>query len=256
MMKGVSMLRVVAFLLLAVSPVAAMAAPVDVSVGADVSSGRYGSQSTTVIFNAPLRVSTRVAGFEVAASIPYMDIRTPGIVFSGIDATPVVMSPDLGGPTRHFRGIADPTLSVSRTFAVSGIDLTPTARIKVPVRGSTAVSTGRVDGSASVEASVPVGPARAFASVSYRWFGDTPAWTIRDGLATSVGVSVPVGKASAAVSWDYARSTSRFVGDVNEVVAVVDAPVSDRFRIGVFATAGLTSGAPAVGTGLRLTVRI
>lgn len=239
----------------ALTAAAPVAAQTTVTTGADVSVGDYGSSRDTTILTAPLTIRQRSGPVEIAVTVPYMRIETPGVVFSGIDGTPVVMSPDLGGPRRVHEGIGDRTASLSYTQRLpSDFFLRATGRVKVPVGGARAVSTGKVDWSVSGEVSRSFKGITPFASLTYRHFGDVPAWNIRDGFAASVGASANVLGGSFAASWDWAKSTSPFLPDVQEIVAVYDAPIASKVRLGAFATVGLTKGAADYGTGLRLTI--
>lgn len=232
-------------------------AEVLISAGVNASSGQYGSRRDTTMITAPVQVRWTDGAASLSVVVPFVTIRSPGVVFSGLDGTPIVMLPDAGGPSRRYSDLGDATLSAGYAFVLpSDFRLTATGRVKVPFQGRTSVSTGKTDWLVGAEVSKAFGPVTPFASVSYRVFGDTSVWNIRDGIATSVGASVPLGGGAVAVSYDHARSTSRFVNDVHEIVAAYDAPVSSRFRISVFGSAGLSSGAPSAGAGLRLTARL
>lgn len=233
----------------------ALAQDVTVVAGGGVSSGEYGSERDTTLGSASVGVRLTSGRTTVTASIPYVFIDSPGVVFSGFDGTPLVMLPDAGGSRISSDGIGDPTLSVSHDVPVGRVNMRGTARFKIPVQGLNRISTGQLDWSVGVEASMPMGGVTPFASVSYRGYGDPTGWTIRDGFAGSVGVSSQVGPGALAVSYDVARSTSRFVDDAHEILAAYDMPVSDRgMRLAAYGTVGLSDGAPGLEAGLRLTM--
>lgn len=235
----------------------AHAQELSVTAGGGYSSGDYGSSRSTRMANGSIGARWTSGGTTVTASIPYVAIDTPGVVLAGFDGTPLVMVADLGGRRRSHDGVGDPTFAVSQEVPVGSASLRGTWRIKVPVQGFNGVSTGKVDWSVSGEVSRPLGAVTPFVAVSYRVFGNPTSWTIRDGFAGSAGVSAPVGRGALAVSYEVARSPSDFVRNSHEIVGVYNLPVAkNRMRLGVFGTAGLSSGAPAAGGGLRLSVRI
>jgi len=253
MRRGI-FLAAVAASLVAVAPAAHAQLAVTTNVGA--STGDYGSNRSTDMVNASAGLRWTSDDTTVQVSLPYVSIRTPGVVFAGFDGTPLIMLPDAGGPKRRHSGIGDPTMSISQSTSIGSVRLTGTGRVKIQVQGFNDISTGKVDWSVGVQAAVPVGRITPFAAVSWRTFGDPVGWRIRDGIATSVGASARVGTGSVAVSWEHARSTSQFVRNADEIVGVYDTPVSGRLRLAAYGTAGVSSGAPSVGGGLRLSLRI
>lgn len=241
----------------AIVPASAMAQDITLTAGGGVSSGDYGSQRSTTMANGSVGARWSSGSTTVSASIPFVSIDSPGVVFSGFDGTPLVMLPDAGGRRRVSSGVGDPTFTVSHAVPVGGVTLRGTGRVKIPVQGFNDISTGKVDWSVSGEVSKTFGIITPFASLGYRAYGDPVGWEIRDGLSGSVGASAPVGRGALAVSFEMARSTSRFVDHAREFVAVYDMPVArDRMRLAAFGTVGVSDGAPGLGAGLRLSVRI
>lgn len=227
-------------------------AQVVLTAGGGISRGDFGSSRTSEMANASIGARWSSGDTTFQASIPYVAINTPGVVLTGFDGTPLIMLPDAGGPRRSNSGIGDPTFAASHAVSVGAVRVTGTGRVKVPVQGFNAISTGELDWSVGAQASIQAGRVSPFAAVTWRSFGNPDGWTIRDGIATSLGVSGRLGAGSAAVSWEHARSTSDFVSDADEIVAVYDAPVSDRMRLAAYGTVGLSDGAPGLGAGLRL----
>lgn len=254
-MRGIGLLAATATL--ALVPAAAGAQELEATAGGGWSTGDYGSARSTTLANASIGARWTSGGTTISGSIPFIAIDTPGVVFAGFDGTPLVMQPDLGGRRRTHSGVGDPTFAVSQQIPVGSVSLRGTWRIKVPVQGFNDVSTGKVDWSVSGEVSRPIGRVTPFSALSYRVFGDPTGWRIRDGFAGSVGASAPVGRGALAVSYEVARSTSDYVGDSHEIVGVYSIPVAnERMRLGIYGTAGLSSGAPGAGAGLRLSFRL
>ena len=233
---------------------AAPAAAQEISgtISGGVSKGDYGSSRDTKISNVAIGAKWTSGDTSVAISLPYVNIHSPGVVFSGFDSTPLVMIPDLGGKSFTRDGIGDPTITASHIVRTNAVDLTGTARVKIPVQSYNDISTGEVDWSVSGEISKDFAGITPFAAIGYRWFGNPELWNVKDGFSGSAGVSVLAGPGAAAVSYEFAESTSDFVGDSHEIVAVYDAPVGDTFRLATYGTVGLSDGAKDLGVGLRL----
>jgi hypothetical protein len=222
------------------------------NVSASVSRGDFGSARDTRMGNVAIGARWSSGDTTVQVNLPYVVIDSPGIVFAGFDGTPLVMVPDAGGRTFSRDGFGDPTLSVSHRLDMDSFEFLGTARVKVPVQEYNDISTGEFDWSLSGEVSREIGGVVPFVSVGYRWFGDPDLWEIEDGFSASAGVSAPLGAGAAAVSYEFAESTSAFVDDAHEIVVVYDAPVSDGFRLASFGTVGLSDGAADFGVGVRL----
>ena len=234
---------------------AAFAQDTSLNLSTGVSTGDYGSSRDTTMVNIAAGGRFSTDDFSVSVSIPYVIIDSPGVVFSGFDSTPLVMVPDLGGERFRREGIGDPTVTVAKDFGAGSFDLRATGRVKIPVQGYNDISTGEIDYSVSGEVSRSMGRFTPFASVGYRWFGDPDLWTIKDGFSASAGVAVPVGKGAAVVSYEFAETTSDFIYDSHEIVALYDAPITDNnLRLAAFGTVGLSSGARDFGAGLRLSL--
>ncbi|WP_298842864.1 hypothetical protein [uncultured Salinicola sp.] len=238
--------------LLAALPVAAQAQDITPSISGSVSRGDFGSDRDTRMGNVSIGARWSSDDTTVQVNLPYVVIDSPGVVFAGFDGTPLVMIPDAGGDSFSRDGFGDPTVSVSHRLDAGSFDFTGTARMKVPVQDYNDISTGEFDWSISGEVSKEVGGVVPFVSVGYRWFGDPELWEIEDGFSASAGVGAPVGGGAAAISYEFAESTSPFMDDAHEIVAVYDAPISDRFRLASFGTLGLSDGAPDFGVGIRL----
>lgn len=202
--------------------------------------------------NAGVRVSSGRTTFS--ATIPYLFVDSPGLVYSGFDGTPLVMLADTGGERRSWSSIGDPTFSLSHDIPMGQTSLRGAARIKIPVQGFNSISTGQLDWSVSAEISHKLGAITPFASLGYRSFGDTSAWRVRDGFSGSVGLGASLSEGAIAVSYEMAESTSDFVGDAHELVAVYDRSIGGRVRLALFGTIGLSDGAADGGGGVRVSL--
>lgn len=229
-----------------------MAQQVSGSVTGQVYEGDFGANRDTTWSSVVVGTRWTNDNTSIQITLPYIYVKSPGVVFSGFDGTPLVMLPDSGGPSTDRDGIGDPTVSVSQDISAGNFDLRTTGRVKIPVQDFGAVSTGEFDWSVSAEISRNFGQVTPFIGAGHRWYGDPSGWTIRDGFTGSAGLGFSVGEGAAAISYEFAETTSDFISDAHEIIAVYDAPVSDRFRIASFASVGLSEGAPDFGVGIRL----
>ena len=232
------------------SPV--MAQEVSGTLSGQVSEGDFGSDRDTTWASVVAGARWTSGDTSVQVTLPYIDVDSPGVVFSGFDGTPLVMLPDAGGARTDRSGVGDPTLSVSQDLAAGNFDLRATGRVKIPVQDFNDVSTGELDWSLSLEASRDIGAVTPFVAVGHRWYGNPEGWNIRDGFSASAGMGFEVAGGAAAISYEFAETTSDFIDDAHEVVAVYDAPIADRLRLASFATVGLSDGAADYGVGVRL----
>ncbi|HEU0066391.1 MAG TPA: hypothetical protein VFQ57_04030 [Sphingomonas sp.] len=228
----------------------------DVSLGTLYASGDFGAATDTTIWSSALAARYTSGGLRLNASLPWMRIRTAGTVFTGIDATPIIVAPGTGTPRRTFRGLGDVTLGAS--YSVTPTDATEiefSGRVKLNTATQrSGLSSGETDYSLGVQATQTVGRFAPFISATYRMLGDSPQWRLRNGLAGSVGSSMTVGERGVLLaSYHYAQSATRLIDDSHEVFLGASTRLpSTRLRLTGFATAGLSSGAASASGGLAL----
>ncbi len=234
----------------------AFAQNIDLTIGGGIASGDYGSSRSTTMTNGTAGLRWSSGSTSISATLPYVVIESPGVAFSGFDGTPLIMLADGGGRKRISQGVADPTFSLSSAKNISNLSIRGTARVKIPVQKLNGISTGKMDWSSSVEISTTTGNISPFALISYRSYGDPSSWTIKDGFAGAIGASAPIGKGSAAISYNLAQSTSEFIEDGHEIIALYERPISQKMRLSGYASVGLSDGAPGVGAGIRLALKV
>ena len=228
------------------------------SVGASAWSGDFGSPSTTTISAALLSGAYSLGDLHLSATLPYTRITTAGAIFLGLGAAPLIVQPQTGLRKRVNEGVGDLTFNASyvlHPLPSTGLEVELLGGLKAPTAAASShVSTGEADVSFGAELSRPFGRLVPFASLVYRDFGSPPQSRLRDGPASSVGLSYVIADRWVAnASYDYARSASRFVADSHELVSSLSYKFArSRVRVSAYASAGLSSGAPAVSGGLSL----
>ncbi len=231
-----------------------------VSLGTSYASGSFGTGQQSRMIATALGARYAIGTLRISASIPYLNIRSRGVIFSGIDSTPVIAAGTRpGAPRVTSDGIGDLTLGAAYALPESGArpEIELSGRIKLPTaRDADHLSTGKTDYSVGVQVTKTYGRLAPFVSATYRIFGDPAIINLRNGFAASVGLSAGLGdRVVALLSYHYAESASRLVHDSHELFAGVSAQLPhSRLRLTGFVTAGVSSGAAAESGGLSLSV--
>lgn len=230
-----------------------------VSLGTSIAGGNFGSGQGSRIVSSALGARAAFGALRLTASIPYLNIRSRGVIFSGVDSTPVIVAGSQGGPRRTADGLGDLTVGAAYTFTANagGPELELSGRVKFPTAArSDDLSTGKTDYSAGIQVTQTFGRVAPFASATYRVFGDPAAIDLRNGIALSVGSAISVGRRSTVLlSYHYARAASRLVEDSHELFAGASTRLAgSKLRLTGFATVGASKGAAAGSGGLSLSL--
>ena len=188
-----------------------------------------------------------------------MRIRSRSTIFTGIDATPVLVAIDTSATKRTSEGFGDLTLGAAYTIAPSGspVEIELSGRAKINTAGrSSGLSSGANDYAVGADVSIPAGRVTPFASVTYRFLGDTRVYDLRDGPAASAGTSLALGAdAFLLASYHYSRAATRQVEDGHELFAGASQKLRGTpLRLTGFTTVGLSRGAAAISGGVALSV--
>lgn len=234
--------------------------PFALSLGTSFASGDFGSGQHSRMVSTALGARYAIGTFRVSASIPYLNIRSRGVIFSGIDSTPVVAAGSRpGAPRLTSDGIGDLTLGAAYTLPESEAapEIEFSGRIKLPTaRDSDHLSSGKTDYSAGVQVTKTFGRVAPFVSATYRVFGDPAIVNLKNGFAASAGLSSAIGERTVALlSYHYAQAASRLIHDSHELFAGISTGLPhSKLRLTGFVTAGISSGAAAESGGLSLSV--
>lgn len=231
---------------------------ISLSVGGSYATGDFGTEDHTDIWTVPIVARMRTGAVQWSASLPWMSIRSNGTVFTGIDATPLVVAPGITSTRRNRSGFGDLTLGVSYdlpSITSADLDVELSARVKLPTASDRSqLSTGKTDYAFGAQVSKQFGRLVPFVSGTYRIFGDSGPWDLRNGMAASAGASyVLPGRATVIASYDYASRASGFVSDSHEMFGGMSVPLGrSPFRLTAYGTVGLSRSAPDASGGLSL----
>jgi hypothetical protein len=229
------------------------------SLGTSIAGGNFGSSQGSRLLSTALGARLAIGTLRLSASIPYLNIRSRGLIYSGIDSTPVIAAPGTPGPKIKHDGIGDATLGAAYTLQGGGDapEIELSGRVKLPTATkSSQLSTGKTDYSAGVQVTKLVGRFAPFVSGTYRIFGDPAAINLRDGFAASAGSAVLIDQRSTALfSYHYARAATRLVKDSHELFAGISTKMpTSSLRLTAFVTGGLSKGAAATSGGLSVSL--
>jgi hypothetical protein len=234
---------------------------VDLSLGTIYADGKFGTGSKTSIWSTALGARLHLGNLALSASIPWMRIQSRSTIFTGIDATPILVAPNTSPVKRTADGLGDLTLGASYTIAPEGspveVELSGRAKISTAT-DSSRLSSGANDYALGSDVSVPLGKVTPFVSVSYRFLGNTPDYALRNGPAASAGASYALGPNTYVLaSYHYSRAATRLVDDAHELFLGASTGIAGSpLRLTGFATAGLSRGAAAESAGLAISAGI
>jgi hypothetical protein len=229
------------------------------SLGTSIAGGNFGSSQGSRLLSTALGARLAVGTLRLSASIPYLDIRSRGLIYSGIDSTPVIAAPGTPGPKLKNNGLGDITLGGAYTLPMSSDapEIELSGRVKLPTATrKSQLSTGKTDYSAGIQVTKLVGRFAPFVSGTYRIFGDPAAINLRNGFAASAGSAVLLSESSTGLfSYHYAKAATRLVKDSHELFAGISTkmPMSG-LRLTAFVTGGLSKGAASTSGGLSLSL--
>lgn len=229
----------------------------ELSLGTLYAGGKFGTGSHTSIWSSALGARLRLGDWKLSASLPWMQIRSRSTIFTGIDATPVLVAPNTSLTKRTADGFGDLTLGAAYTIAPAGspleVELSGRAKLNTATKSS-GLSSGENDYALGADVSMPRGRLIPFASFTYRFLGDTDIYRLRDGPAASAGASYSLGSDSFLLaSYHYSRAATRFVGNAHELFAGASTRLARTpLRMTGFVTKGLSDGAADASAGLAL----
>jgi len=218
------------------------------SLGAYFSEGDYGESVDTTVLYFPLTYETQVGkwGFQVQAS--HLEIEGLGNVLVNV-----------GGATRAMANEKTLSSGVGDTTAVVTYQLDPIfqngpfidfrADVKIPTADEAkSLGTGETDYGFQVDLYQPYNNVNVFASIGYRWRGESAIFTgLKDSSYGQLGFVTPVSNTvSAGLIYDYREAASTFTEDSHELLPYISWALSKSWTFSGFASWGFTDASPDV----------
>ncbi len=230
----------------------AAATPVDLelSTGFDYSTGRYGLSSDTRVLDVPFGVKYQAGNLRLEATIPYLDIKGPGISAGDV----VIAGP--GSAVSERSGIGDLTATGGWTFltengAIPGVELAGT--VKVPTAGS-GLGTGKADFTVQANLFHSLTPTTSlFGSLGYQWLGSPAGFPLLSGARVTAGVNFkPQDNVAFGALLDYRQKYEAALSDFVSIDPYALWRFSPDFGVSAYGIIGATNSAPGFGGGIRL----
>jgi hypothetical protein len=235
-------------------PLLALACPAGLSAqeisggaGASHFSGRFGGAERTTVDSVYVSASAASDRWRLDLTLPYLRVSGGGTVDIGGIIIPIE---GLGSS----EGFGDLTVRVTRSLPESGalpVTLSVSAQVKLPT-GTSGVSTGQTDYAFDLEASRDVGRFSPSVIVGYRVLGDLDFFPLKDGWSLSAGTGVALGGLFASASYDWSEAATGGP-DSQELFFLAAGPITRGWSWNLFASKGLSDGAPDYGVGGGIT---
>ncbi len=260
-------------LLVVSAAVPAIAGTPSVSVGADYTSGKYGTSTTTDILSVPFTLGYDSGKWHLKLTLPYVHISGAGNVIPGVGGVSNTNSSGRGRGLLNLPGNTTSTATTYGTGSASGIgDVVAKAsytvlydrdsRFGVDVGGkikfgtadeNKGLGTGKNDYGVTVDAYKGIGEWTVFGGVGYTQYGSSAYIPLHNGANANVGASFRFSKNNSAGAYYYYRQRISDYGyQQSEVTGYFNHHFSDTMRLQVYALAGLSNGSPDVGGGASL----
>lgn len=218
------------------------------ATGFDYSAGRYGAASDTTVLSIPFTGRVQLGDLRLEATLPYLDVKGPGVFTGGI----VVGT----GASSTRSGIGDLNLGAAwllhkDTAEVPAIELE--GIVKAPTAES-GLGTGKFDYTAQVNLYHSFTPRlMLFGTLGYQWLNNFQTYTLEDGMLASGGVNYWASNdTSVGLSVSYRQEYYGGLGDVFSVSPYLLWDFDENWRISAYGIVGATDASPRYGGGLRL----
>ena len=245
-------------------------------LGAEYSEGDFGLDEESRFAASTLRFRVSHGPWIARLSVPYQYTSGGGDVVGPADApVPICDSNDNSGPgnaedrcaaaaasgTRsHAHGIGDVTLALLYTIDPPR-EWLPYVELGAKVKFGTAdedMGTGRNDYTLGIELDQTYGRVTPFVGFGYRFVGDPTGVDLHDIWLASAGASYDVSDTfTIGLAYDYREHSADGADDSHEIGPFASWKLSSHWRLGAYADAGLSDGAPdwSAGTSVTYTFR-
>ncbi|MBW3551139.1 MAG: transporter [Proteobacteria bacterium] len=232
-----------------------------VGVGADYSTGDYGSDTTTEIFSVPLTAKYSSGNWTYKASIPWIRVQGDANVVPGLGSVDnlnprgrgrgrVIDEPD-AADTGSTSGIGDLRLAATYSFDTGGplgIDLTGNAKIATADEDK-GLGTGAEDYGIALDLYRDFAGTLVFGGAGYTVLGDSSFIEVDSVINTNAGASWAAGNGRVGLMYDWREAVTAEADDRSEITGFYSFPVGGS-RLQVYGVGGLSDGSPEWGAGV------
>ncbi len=221
------------------------------SLGADYSSGDYGTTPDTTMLAVPVGFKLKQGDFFVRASLPWLRVEGPAVPGDG-GAIPGA------GPTASRSGIGDLNLAAGYSLPIGDTTyFDMTGKVKLPTASEEkGLSTGTTDFTAEAELTQVFGMTSVSVRGGRRFNGSTAAFSLQDVWQAGASIYHTAGDVTVGLDYDWREGALLTAPDRSELTGSIGFKLNDGFRIQGYAYTGLSDGSPDLGGGLQLIYRI
>jgi hypothetical protein len=235
-------------------------------VGADYTSGEYGTDTTTEILQVPVTAKYTRGDWSFKASLPWMRVKGDANVVPGLGEV-VNLNPRgrgrvvNGGTTTTSgndttSGLGDLRLAATYSLPTSnglGIDLTGNAKIATADEDK-GLGTGANDYGIAVDLYRDFSGTTLFGGAGYTWLGRSDYIDVDAVANANAGFSRKVGDASSVgLVYDWREAASATAEQRSELTGFYAFPAGAKNKAQVYATKGFSDGSPDWGAGVSFT---
>lgn len=247
------------------------------STGINYSSGKFGGTMDTTVVVVPLSAKVTIGNWAFRGSIPLVSVDGPADVAVVLDDSGGGRgSSGPGGSgrdhpeddgatstvTRMNRESGMGDASLSATYSFNEIAGTPiysdvTGRVRLPTGDDDkGLGAGATDYGASAEVGAELGKGGVYVLGGRRFLGSVNGVQREDGWQAGAGFWIDAtDKTSFGAGYDWRESATALGDDPSEVSAYMTYQVTEKWRVGLNASAGLNDASPDFGVGLSLVWR-
>lgn len=231
-------------------------------IGADYSTGDYGTATTTEIWSLPLTAKLTRGDWTFKASLPWLHVSGDPDVLPGVgnvvNLNPrgrgrggVVPAPQTGERSTA-SGLGDLRLSATYAFPTEGpfgVDLTANVKIATADEDA-ALGTGANDYGLALDLYRSFDTATVFGGVGYTRLGDSDFIDVDSVLNANLGASWTAGPGSLGLMYDWREAASSEFDDRSELTGFYTVPAGESGKWQFYALKGLSDGSPDWGGGV------
>lgn len=233
---------------------AAESGKTSMDVGAEYTTGNYGTTSDTDIWYFPVTFNYRAEVTAFSVTVPYVMVKGTGAVVPAFGGMHVVR-PTATVTRRTESGLGDVIVSgsyrlVPETDRSARVDLTGLVKLGTADENDN-LGTGENDYAAQVDLERGFGRNRLFGTIGYKVLGDPPGINLRDVLYGSFGGSHRLNKTlRAELSLFGQEATTAGSSKRLELTAALNNETRKGVGLTGYALIGLADGSPDWGIGI------
>lgn len=226
-----------------------------IAVGADYSTGKYGTSDTTEVWYLPLVARYERGPLLLKLTLPYLRVTGPANVIGTADGAIQVVGGDKTRRTAEGQG--DVVASAGYTFyhdRASGVTIDLTGKVKFGTADETrGLGTGKNDYAAQADLYKTLRDATLFVTLGWKKMGDPTGIDFHDPWYASVGASLKLDAAtSIGASYDYRQRVLTGNSALSEATAFVSRKLTPTTKLQAYAVKGFSDSSPDWGGGVML----